>query len=368
MKEKDNLLIGTASVMTFIIITQTVLLVNTMNTREQAMGGDSTFIMLIWLGMGTALMALLVAYLIRLVVVREKHKDDVTEQVKALADIYISVHRIDMGTDTYETIKSNDRIKELTKEANGQAGKALLIALDSIVRETHRDQIFEFADLATLNLRLAEVNTIEEEFAGNESWWRARFILESRYKNGKPHKVLFAVECIDAEKKKQDELRYLSETDLMTGIRNRGSGESAVRNLIAQGNRGMFCLLDADKFKSINDNYGHKTGDMVIKSIANAMKKAFREQDVIMRLGGDEFAAYAVGINGEESGRGIISRFLREIEAIDIPELKGRKVSVSVGITFFEGDTSDNFEKIYKRADRGTYGSKTVEGNAVTFM
>ena len=56
----------------------------------------------------------------------------------------------------------------------------------------------------------------------------------------------------------------------------------------------MFCLFDADKFKAVNDTFGHEAGDSVIKALANAMNNALREYDIFMRLGGDEFAFYAV--------------------------------------------------------------------------
>ena len=87
----------------------------------------------------------------------------------------------------------------------------------------------------------------------------------------------------------------------------------------------MFCLLDADKFKSINDTYGHDAGDKVIKAIADCLKRAFRNDDVIMRPGGDEFAAYAIGITDEEHGRIVANRFFDLIDRIEIEELGDRR-------------------------------------------
>ena len=54
----------------------------------------------------------------------------------------------------------------------------------------------------------------------------------------------------------------------------------------------MFCLIDCDKFKSINDTYGHSVGDKVIIAVAEKLRKTCRDSDVVLRLGGDEFAIF----------------------------------------------------------------------------
>ncbi|MBQ6967561.1 MAG: GGDEF domain-containing protein, partial [Lachnospiraceae bacterium] len=135
-----------------------------------------------------------------------------------------------------------------------------------------------------------------------KEWNRARFVVVERDNDGTLLSVLFMVETIDEEKKARDRLLYLSETDSMTGINNRGSGENKVRKLLLDGDGGMFMLLDVDKFKSINDTYGHAAGDKVLISIAECMRRAFRNNDVMMRLGGDEFAAFAPMVYTREGG------------------------------------------------------------------
>ena len=59
---------------------------------------------------------------------------------------------------------------------------------------------------------------------------------------------------------------------------------------------GLLCLIDCDKFKSINDTYGHAVGDKVLIAIAETLQKVCRDKDVIFRLGGDEFAIFMPGI------------------------------------------------------------------------
>lgn len=108
--------------------------------------------------------------------------------------------------------------------------------------------------------------------------------------------VLFCIECIEEEKKRENRLIYLSQTDLMTGLYNRGSGEKIISDLLKEKTGGLLCLLDCDKFKVINDTYGHATGDKVIIAIAENLRKSCRENDVILRLGGDEFAIFMPGM------------------------------------------------------------------------
>lgn len=62
----------------------------------------------------------------------------------------------------------------------------------------------------------------------------------------------------------------------MTGIRNRGSGEEAITDLIKEGTKGLMCLLDCDKFKNVNDTYGHVVGDAVIIAVARSLQSVCR--------------------------------------------------------------------------------------------
>lgn len=172
---------------------------------------------------------------------------------------------------------------------------------------------------------------------------------------------------ITDKKKLEDELLILSETDVLTGIRNRRSGEAKIEELIGSGAKGMFCLLDIDKFKSINDNYGHNVGDKALIAVADCLKRSFRSSDITMRLGGDEFASFAVGIETETQGAECINRFFSEVEKIDIPEIGRGKISVSLGAVLFSNRKADEFDKIYAMADSTMYVCKKNRGNYFSF-
>ena len=167
--------------------------------------------------------------------------------------------------------------------------------------------------------------------------------------------------------RERETLKTLSETDQMTGLYNRGSGEGKVTQALLMGQGGLFCLLDIDKFKYFNDNFGHESGDKVIISVARALKSAFREEDTVFRLGGDEFAAYASYVRSQEEGEKILKRFTEKLAKIDIPEIKSTPITASIGATVIRAGEASDFSEKYKLIDSGVYESKKIKGSAVTF-
>ncbi len=284
------------------------------------------------------------------------------------ADLYISMHLIVLKDNSIHEISSDPRYDLISINGTDNAASQLSNAVKEIAALESLKKMLDFVAMDTLVERLKENRVIHKEFRTREyGWCKAYFIAIEFDQNHEITEIIFAVELIDEEKRRENELIYLSQTDLMTGLRNRGSGEKAMQDLMSQGVEGMFCLMDADKFKSINDNYGHDVGDKVIKAIAECLKKIFRNIDVTMRLGGDEFAVYVVGVTDEVRGEIFIEDFFEEVNNIKIPELGNRKISVSLGAAFFLVDEKLSFAEIYKRADSAAYESKKTKGNFHTF-
>ncbi len=289
--------------------------------------------------------------------------------LKSASAIYQCMYKVDLDEDYFVEISCrSDRISDLVGERRS-GGRELIqnvVSHRSDIRT--RGDILAFTDLSTIRERMVKTDTITCEFLNPENVWnRARFIVAERNSDDTIKSVLFMVEIIDEEKRSRDRLLYLSETDRMTGINNRGSGENKVRNLLLNGEGGMLLLIDVDRFKSINDTYGHDVGDKVLIAIADSMKTAFRNNDVVMRLGGDEFAVFAPMVFSRNGGELIVRRFLKLIEGIVIEDHNDLKVEVSIGIAFYRPDDTFTFEELYKRADRCIYESKWQSGNRVTY-
>lgn len=283
----------------------------------------------------------------------------------ALAEIYLSMHLVDLKSGLFYTVKSTKPIEQSRISADGNDfAKQMYNVMKHISTDSYFLSVMEFTDLATLGERLKNKNTLVHEFISQISGWcRERFIKIDEDDEGNPWHVLYCVEVIDEEKRRESRLLYLSETDSMTGINNRGSGERKVTEILKKKKGGLFCLLDCDKFKKINDTYGHAAGDEVLIQLAEALQRACRENDIVMRLGGDEFAMYLPGMPNEKMAEGFFERLFAQIDKISIPEMNEEKISVSLGAALCSDHDGATFDTLYHKADRAMYKSKKKEGH-----
>lgn len=169
----------------------------------------------------------------------------------ALSEIYLCMHLIDIKTGKYEQIKNVKHVEKECEELDQENfSKRVYTTMKYFCTEMYLSSVLEFVDLSTLDRRLMETNTIVHEFIGTVSGWcRERFIKVDSDEKGRLWHVLYCVEVIDEQKRREKKLLYLSETDSMTGINNRGSGERKITEFLEKKKGGLFCLLDCDKFK-----------------------------------------------------------------------------------------------------------------------
>ena len=290
----------------------------------------------------------------------------ITEEqiLKALADIYVSVNVFNIKENTGTLFKTNKWIVEWISEYPNDLQKQNDNVVSKITEPDDLDKMLAFVNLSTLDERMNGKHSISEIFKGKmNGWCRARFTVVDYDENGKILNVIYSVESINEEKLREHELMYLSQTDLMTNICNRGFGERSVSDYLNQDIQGVFCVLDVDNFKHVNDKYGHDIGDKVLKAIAEILKNNKRQNDIVMRLGGDEFAAYFVGIDSIEKTESIFNRIFEDISKINFSPLE-EPISISVGAYIRKNE--NNFDQIYKEADNCVYASKKISGNALT--
>jgi diguanylate cyclase (GGDEF)-like protein len=152
-------------------------------------------------------------------------------------------------------------------------------------------------------------------------------------------------------------LQNESEKDALTKLLNRKSGEEKVKILLNQNVHGSFCMLDIDDFKIFNDEYGHQTGDEILRNLSDAVAAVFRNSDVVWRLGGDEFAIFAVNLTDEKICRQRFDALAKKICEMKLPQGVKESVTISVGCYICQGNGLD-FEMVYHDADTALYQAK----------
>jgi len=167
---------------------------------------------------------------------------------------------------------------------------------------------------------------------------------------------------IVAERKRvEKELRDLSLTDELTGLRNRRGffilAEQELR-LANRSKKGIFMLYaDIDNFKWINDTFGHVEGDKVLMEVAHILKNNYRASDIIGRIGGDEFVIIPVGTS-KDSVNIITERFHKILALHNKKEKRNYNISISVGIAYYDPESPCSLDDLLNKADRAMYEDK----------
>jgi diguanylate cyclase (GGDEF)-like protein len=120
-------------------------------------------------------------------------------------------------------------------------------------------------------------------------------------------------------------------------------------------------MFDLDKFKPINDTFGHAEGDRVLLTFANTMRTIFRESDVFARIGGDEFVALLTDTNAEQV-QFTLTRFAKEIMRINQEQQRGYNIEYSVGTVSYSPSEIPKIEEMLSKADDLMYEQKKTTG------
>jgi diguanylate cyclase (GGDEF)-like protein/PAS domain S-box-containing protein len=198
---------------------------------------------------------------------------------------------------------------------------------------------------------------------GTECWIETSKI-PLRDEAGKVVGVLAVTEDITARKYMEQELFRRANHDILTGLPNRGYFDNQLDEAVKRAQRrGGLALMyfDIDRFKHINDTYGHDAGDQVIRMFAQRVRTVLRESDFVARLGGDEFVLIAEGLH-QPGDTAVIGQKL--VDAMAAPLNVGGtllQVSTSIGIAYFEAGMTP--ETLVKAADQAMYDAKRAGRN-----
>jgi diguanylate cyclase (GGDEF)-like protein len=167
-----------------------------------------------------------------------------------------------------------------------------------------------------------------------------------------------------------DQAMRLALYDALTGLPNRKllHERLALALLKARRDNGMIALLfiDLDKFKPVNDEYGHAIGDLLLKEVAMRLQHCMRASDTMARVGGDEFIALLDGIEGREGAGKVANKILH---AVTQPfEVSGHRLEIaaSIGVAMFP-DNGEDESVLIKSADMAMYEAKNNGRSTICF-
>ncbi len=216
---------------------------------------------------------------------------------------------------------------------------------------------------------------------GNEKNWQVEFQADTAQRrhfdlsltslsNG--DNLIVAVEVTNTVQQKRYSSRLLKEAhqsanyDQLTGLANRAHLFQTARQILLEAKRDLARIavfaLDIDKFKLINDTFGHDTGDKVLRQVAKRLKQLCRSSDFIARLGGDEFCIIQRNVRVLDDVTSLAKKLVNELHD-KIPTPTGEiSLSSSVGIALFPGDGAE-METLLLHADKALYEAKKAGRN-----
>jgi diguanylate cyclase (GGDEF)-like protein len=159
--------------------------------------------------------------------------------------------------------------------------------------------------------------------------------------------------------------------DVLTGLPNRKLIIERLSQALAKARRektqGALMFIDLDKFKPVNDDFGHQIGDLLLKDVAKRLHECMRETDTAARLGGDEFIVLLPRVEGQHGAMVVATKILR---ALNRPfEIAGNsfRISASIGVALYPDHGSDE-KSLLKNADSAMYHAKNSGKNGVVFF
>lgn len=175
--------------------------------------------------------------------------------------------------------------------------------------------------------------------------------------NGKINGIIALINNVTEIQSLKLELEKRSKTDSLTGLLNKQETEAEITKIIenAPNDRvGTLLMIDVDKFKEINDSFGHAAGDRVLTAIGDMLQRTFKGMDIKGRIGGDEFMVFLRDITKSDTALKLAAKILEKARRLFPGEPLGESVSLSIGISMFP-DHGKKFEDLYRAADMALY-------------
>ena len=250
------------------------------------------------------------------------------------------------------------------EEITGKSREQVLGKLDSEIHAPAEAESYRASDLQVMHS--GQVLEIEESLSTADG---EKYFLSVKFPTRNPAGEITGICGISTEitqiKHYQRELERLSQYDELTGLFNRRHFMSLARHELSRsaryGGELALLMLDIDYFKRVNDDHGHRAGDLVLTAISQEIRQALRETDIPGRLGGEEFAVL-LPETGAEQAQQVAERLRKAVagKIIDIGDEKQLGCTVSIGVAAKPTGPSNDLEGLLHWADTALYAAKNA--------
>jgi diguanylate cyclase (GGDEF)-like protein/PAS domain S-box-containing protein len=210
---------------------------------------------------------------------------------------------------------------------------------------------------------------IEEEITGSDGTRRIFATIKTPLRDARQNIVAVVTISTDITSRKaaEERMTYMAHHDALTGLPNRVQLLDRMQKEMQTGQKFALLFLDLDRFKAVNDGFGHPVGDWLLQEIATRLKENCRAEDMVARLGGDEFAILHMHFGEAADPACLADRVVRSVTAPIAHNGYQLYTSASVGVTIFPTDGQD-VETLQRNADLAMYQAKADGKNTYRFF
>jgi diguanylate cyclase (GGDEF)-like protein/PAS domain S-box-containing protein len=272
--------------------------------------------------------------------------------------------------DEQRTVYSNREVVQVLGFKPEEMQSAALVAGPAVhpddlgLLNSHRDalRIAQDGEVLRVEFRARHAD-------GHWVWLSTRETPFERVRNGPVKQVVGIAQDISARKAAQEKLTYQANYDALTGLPNRHHFwtrlQSALRRASIQQDTIAVCLFDVDRFKEINDRFGHAAGDEVLEAVGNIVRAELRTTgDIAGRLGGDEFCFALPGTDDNEAAR-VADRIRERLSTMAFGMEGAAPFSVTATFGVAESHPDEDARALLEAADRALYRAKSAGRNRV---
>jgi diguanylate cyclase (GGDEF)-like protein len=268
-------------------------------------------------------------------------------------------------------LNQSEKIKKTVKQAANE-----LSSVNDVLRQGEKAnisvQIIKEAITQNENVEIKvakaadDLNHINTELAHEVA---ERVVIESELAGTKTDLAEVRDDLLKSQAK-EEETRKFALHDALTGLPNRVLFEQDLDQGLIEAKRhgwGLAVLfIDLDKFKSINDSYGHDLGDKILLKVANRLQSSLREEDTVCRWGGDEFVCLLLEVKQVADVTSFAEKMVNRIAEVCEFDETVLSIRASIGIAIYPAD-GETAEILFKNADTAMYNAKGTEKRVVLF-